>query len=66
MESTAGYTYLRDLVFSYSQNVLDPSRDYLFETRLSRVMRNQGLNSIDELVRSLRTARNATHRALHC
>jgi chemotaxis protein methyltransferase CheR len=60
MESTAGYTYLRDLVFSYSQNVLDPSRDYLFETRLSRVMRNQGLNSIDELVRSLRTARNAT------
>lgn len=60
MESTAGYSYLRDLVFSYSQNVLDPSRDYLFDTRLSRVLRNQGLTSIDELVRSLRTARNAT------
>lgn len=59
MESSAGYTYLRDLVFSYSQNVLDPSRDYLFETRLSRVLRNQGLNSIDDLVRSLRTSRNA-------
>ena len=52
------YNYLRDLVFSLSQNVLDPSRDYLFDTRLSKVLRNQGMNSIDELVGRLRTCRN--------
>lgn len=55
---SADYGYLRDLVFSLSQNVLDPSRDYLFETRLSRLLRNQGMNSVDELVRRLRAARN--------
>ena len=32
----ADYSYLRQLVFEQSQNVLDPSRDYLFETRLDR------------------------------
>ena len=37
------YPYLRQLVFGLSQNVLDPSRDYLFETRLTRVLRNQGM-----------------------
>jgi chemotaxis protein methyltransferase CheR len=58
MVSAAGYDYLRDLVFSLSQNVLDPSRDYLFDTRLSKVLRNLGLGSLDELVRSLRAARN--------
>jgi chemotaxis protein methyltransferase CheR len=58
VEAAAGYTFLRELVFSYSQNVLDPSRDYLFETRLSRVLRNEGLNSIQELVRNLQSTRN--------
>jgi chemotaxis protein methyltransferase CheR len=58
MGTAIGYSYLRELVFSYSQNVLDPSRDYLFETRLARVLRNQGLSSIDELVHSLRSTRN--------
>jgi chemotaxis protein methyltransferase CheR len=55
---SADYGYLRELVFSLSQNVLDPSRDYLFETRLTRLLRNQGMNRVDELVRSLRAARN--------
>ena len=49
--ATADYGYLRELVYSLSQNVLDPSRDYLFETRLSRVLRNQGMSRVDELVR---------------
>jgi chemotaxis protein methyltransferase CheR len=44
------YPYLRQLVFGLSQNVLDPSRDYLFETRLTKVLRNQGLSHLDELV----------------
>ena len=34
---TTDYSYLRSLVFSLSQNVLDPSRDYLFETRLAKL-----------------------------
>jgi len=58
METSAGYNYLRDLVFSLSQNVLDPSRDYLFDTRLCKLIRNQGMSSIDELVLLLRATRN--------
>ncbi len=46
------YGYLRQLVFGLSQNVLDPSRDYLFETRLTRLLRNQGMTHLDELVRT--------------
>jgi len=55
---SSDYGYLRELVFSLSQNVLDPSRDYLFETRLTGLLRNQGMNRVDELVRSLRATRN--------
>jgi chemotaxis protein methyltransferase CheR len=58
MASASGYAYLRDLVSGLSQNILDPSRDYLFDTRLSRLLRNHGLNSLDELVRHLRAQRN--------
>ena len=54
----ADYGYLRELVFGLSQNVLDASRDYLFDTRLSKVLRNQGMTSVDQLVRSLRARRN--------
>jgi chemotaxis protein methyltransferase CheR len=52
--SNVDYSYLRKLVFEQSQNVLDPSRDYLFETRLSRLLRNQGLTQIEELIQLLR------------
>jgi chemotaxis protein methyltransferase CheR len=48
------YPYLRQLVFGLSQNVLDPTRDYLFETRLTKVLRNQGLSHLDELVSLLK------------
>jgi len=65
MQPSLGYGYLRELVFSLSQNVLDPSRDYLFDTRLSKILRNQGMNSIDELVHRLRAAKNpALERAI--
>ncbi len=56
--SPLDYGYLRQLVFDYSQNVLDPSCDYLFETRLSRLLRNQGLSRLEELVHSLRKRKN--------
>lgn len=52
------YGYLRELVFGLSQNVLDPSRDYLFETRLSRLLRNQGMTHLEELVEHLKVRKN--------
>jgi len=60
MEQTASadYGYLRDLVFGLSQNVLDPSRDYLFETRLSKLLRNLGMIRLGELVSQLRARKD--------
>jgi chemotaxis protein methyltransferase CheR len=52
--SDADYRFLRQLVFGLSQNVLDPSRDYLFEARLARVLRKRGMARLQELVDSLR------------
>jgi len=59
------YGYLRDLVFSNSQNVLDASRDYLFDTRLTPVLRSQGMTGMDELVFALRLRKDtALERAI--
>jgi chemotaxis protein methyltransferase CheR len=60
MEQATGadYSYLRDLVFGLSRNVLDPSRDYLFDTRLTKVLRNQGMTQLGELVSHLRQRKN--------
>jgi chemotaxis protein methyltransferase CheR len=52
------YAYLRQLVYQQSQNVLDPSRDYLFETRLARILRNHGLSHMEELIQLLRLRHN--------
>src|ERR1700743_351636 len=48
------FNYLREVVNSLSHNVLDPSRDYLFETRLVRLLRNREMSHIGELVEQLR------------
>ena len=56
--ASVDYVYLRQLVFGQSQNVLDPTRDYLFETRLTKVLRNQGMTRLDELVNHLKLTRN--------
>jgi len=61
--TTVDHGYLRQLVFGFSQNVLDPSRDYLFETRLAKLLRNHGMTQLDELVHHLKTRRNP---ALEC
>lgn len=52
------YGYLRQLVFGLSQNVLDPSRDYLFETRLTKLLRNQGMSHLGQLIDHLRVRKN--------
>jgi chemotaxis protein methyltransferase CheR len=56
--SSVDYGYLRQLVFGLSQNVLDPSRDYLFETRLTKLLRNQGMTQLEELVQHLKLRKN--------
>jgi chemotaxis protein methyltransferase CheR len=56
--SCVDYGYLRQLVFGVSQNVLDPSRDYLFETRLTRLLRNEGMTRLEELVERLKLSRD--------
>jgi chemotaxis protein methyltransferase CheR len=56
--SNVDYGYLRQLVFGLSQNVLDPSRDYLFETRLTKLLRNQGMTRLEQLVQHLRLKKN--------
>jgi len=60
MELNTGidYGYLRQLVFGLSQNVLDPSRDYLFDTRLTKVLRNQGMTRLEELIEHLKARKN--------
>jgi chemotaxis protein methyltransferase CheR len=58
--SSVDYGYLRELVFGLSQNVLDPSRDYLFATRLTKVLRNQGMSRLDELVEHLKGRKDHT------
>ncbi|MFZ0393825.1 MAG: protein-glutamate O-methyltransferase CheR [Terracidiphilus sp.] len=52
--SSADYAYLRRVVLGRSQNVLDPSRDSLFETKLAPLMRNCGLRDVRELVEHMR------------
>jgi chemotaxis protein methyltransferase CheR len=56
--ASADYGYLRQLVYGLSQNVLDPSRDYLFETHLAKLIHNQGMSRVEELVRYLRVKRD--------
>jgi len=46
--------YLRGVVRRVSGNHVDPTRDYLFESRLQRVLRNKGMHSLDQLIVALR------------
>ncbi len=56
--ATVDYDYLRQIVFDVSQNVLDASRDYLFDARLTKLLRNQGMVHLGELVHKLRGHKN--------
>jgi chemotaxis protein methyltransferase CheR len=48
------FAYLRSIVLEESANVLDPSRDYLFESRLQDLLMTSGLMKLDRLVAALR------------
>jgi chemotaxis protein methyltransferase CheR len=58
MLQSVDYEYLRQLVFGLSQNVLDPSRDYLFETLLTKLLRSQGMTNLEDLVDHLKQKKN--------
>lgn len=48
------FAYLRSIVLEESANVLDPSRDYLFESRLQDLLITSGLATLSRLVAALR------------
>ena len=52
--SEPDFAYLRAVVLEESGNVLDPSRDYLFEARLKSMLHTTGLMTIRRLVSTLR------------
>ena len=53
------YGYLRSIVHAHSHNVLDPSRDYIFDARLGGLLHQLGMRSLDELIARLRSARDS-------
>ena len=63
--SDSDYAYLRELVLAQSANLIDPSRNALFETRLTPIARVAGAANLEGLVNILRVDRPAhLHRAV--
>jgi chemotaxis protein methyltransferase CheR len=63
--SDSDYTYLRELVLEQSANLIDPSRNALFDTRLTPIARLSGADSLGEFVNMLKMGRPAhLHRAV--
>jgi chemotaxis protein methyltransferase CheR len=63
--SDSDYAYLRQLVLSESANLIDPSRNALFETRLTPIARMAGASSLEDFVNLLRVDRTPQlHRAV--
>jgi chemotaxis protein methyltransferase CheR len=63
--SDADYDYLRQVVLSRSANLIDPSRNALFETKLKPIARAAGALDLEEFVSILRVDRSPhLHRAV--
>jgi len=63
--SETDYAYLRQLVLAESANLIDPSRNALFETRLTPIARMAGASSLEDFVGILRGDRTPQlHRAV--
>jgi chemotaxis protein methyltransferase CheR len=62
--SSLDYEYLRDVVMRNSGNHVDPSRDYLFESRLQGLLHRSGLHSLNQLVSALRTDSGSLQRSV--
>src|SRR5580698_5012859 len=63
--SDSDYTYLRELVLEESANLIDPSRNALFDTRLTPIARLSGAANLEDFVNMLKAGRPAhLHRAV--
>lgn len=63
--SDSDYAFLRDLVLTQSANLIDPSRNALFETRLTPLAREAGVGDLKDLVKILRVDhKDHLHRAV--
>jgi chemotaxis protein methyltransferase CheR len=63
--SESDYTYLRELVQEQSANLIDPSRNALFDTRLTQIARLSGADNLGDFVTMLKSGRPAhLHRAV--
>jgi chemotaxis protein methyltransferase CheR len=65
MNSNTDYAYLRQLVLSESANLIDPSRNALFETRLTPIAQRAGASTLEDFVSILKVDKTAhLHRAV--
>lgn len=63
--SDSDYMYLRELVLAQSANMIDPSRNALFDTRLMPIARMAGASNLEDLVGMLKGNKQAhLHRAV--
>ena len=65
MATESDYAYLRELVLAQSANLIDPSRNALFDTRLTPIARMAGASNLEDFVNILRVDRPIhLHRAV--
>jgi chemotaxis protein methyltransferase CheR len=63
--SDSDYEYLRGVVMAQSANLIDPSRNTLFDTRLTPIARRSGAANLEDFVNMLKAGRPAhLHRAV--
>jgi chemotaxis protein methyltransferase CheR len=63
--SDSDYEYLRGVVMAQSANLIDPSRNILFDTRLTPIARRSGAANLEDFVSMLKAGRPAhLHRAV--
>jgi chemotaxis protein methyltransferase CheR len=63
--SDSDYAYLRELVLAQSANLIDPSRNALFDTRLTPIARLAGASNLGDFINILKAGRPAhLHRAV--
>jgi chemotaxis protein methyltransferase CheR len=63
--SDSDYAYLRELVLAQSANLIDPSRNALFDTRLTPIARLAGASNLGDFINILKSGQPAhLHRAV--
>lgn len=63
--SDLDYAYLRELVLTQSANLIDPSRNALFDTRLTPIVKMAGARNLEDFIGMLKLDRRAhLHRAV--